>query len=321
MKKPNVAVLDLDKKDLVIDALKPLSKISNIDWIDQNIDTLNKQILNNYEILLIRLFPINKDFLRHCKKLKAIIKSGVGVDHIDVESATANNIHVCISPGNNISVAESAALLMLAVYRRLTLLDKKPTAHMLEGLGYEVYEKNLGLIGCGRIGKHLVQIAKGLGMKIFIYDPYLSQESIKELGAAPSDLDNVLRNSDVVSLHCPLTPDTYHLIDKDKIKLMKNTAIIVNTARGSIINEKDLYKALIDKKILGAGLDVFEKEPLDNNNILLKLDNVIATPHRLIQTYESVKRQIDSMVVSATNIINNEVPYYSINKDKVLQIS
>jgi len=179
----------------------------------------------------------------------------------------------------------------------------------------ELYGKKLGIIGFGRIGKHLYNIAKGFRMDILVYDPYLSKKNIKDVQFLK--LEKLLCESDYISLHCPLSNETYHLIGKKEISLMKESSFLINTSRGAIIDENALYIALRDGRIAGAGLDVFEEEPLKSNNLLLKLDNVIATSHNLVRTEESLIRQTKNILTSVKEILHGEIPANSINKETI----
>ena len=312
----NFTVLDLIRRPTVIDTLAPLSEYGKVTYVDpQNREAVMK-ILPETDILIIRLYPIDRELLSKAKQLKAIIKAGVGVDHIDVAAATEMGIYVTISLGNDISVAEAAILLMMAVSRNLVYMNKNLSPDPLK-LGKELNEKTLGLVGYGRIGSHVAKIANGLGMEVLVYDPYIGEQAKKETLCRFVDFDSVIRESDVISLHCPVTPETRHLIGEKELKAMKRDAILINTARGAIIDEEALYHALKDGVIAGAGLDVVEKEPLSASNPLMTLDNVILTPHKLVQSEGSDKRQTGSILASAIAYSKGIIPKEAINRDKI----
>ncbi len=312
----NFTVLDLIRRPTVIDTLAPLSEYGKVTYVDpQNREAVMK-ILPETDILIIRLYPIDRELLSKAKQLKAIIKAGVGVDHIDVAAATEMGIYVTISLGNDISVAEAAILLMMAVSRNLVYMNKNLSPDPLK-LGKELNEKTLGLVGYGRIGSHVAKIANGLGMEVLVYDPYIGEQAKKETLCKFVDFDSVIRKSDVISLHCPVTPETRHLIGEKELKAMKRDAILINTARGAIIDEEALYHALKDGVIAGAGLDVVEKEPLSASNPLMTLDNVILTPHKLVQSEGSDKRQTGSILASAIAYSKGIIPKEAINRDKI----
>ena len=200
----------------------------------------------------------------------------------------------------SITVAELTIGLILALTRKISIADKSVKEGRWEKnkfMGTELNGKTLGIIGLGRIGKQVLIRAKAFGMSILVYDPYITKETAKELGVDIVDFQTLLKNSDIMTIHVPLTPETKYLISKDQFKMMKENAIIINAARGGIINEDDLYEALIDN-LGGAGLDVFEKEPPEVSP-LLTLDNVILTPHIGASTKEA---QINAAVRVANEV-------------------
>lgn len=311
------AILDVNRRKEIMDILEPLSEYGKVFMFEENEKEAMWDVLPNVDVLLIRLYPVDKAFLDRAKNLKAVIKAGVGVDHIDVDYATRRGVHVVISLGNHISVAETAVLLMLAVARGLAIKNRN-TRSSANILGIELFGKRLGLVGAGRIGAHVAQIAgKGLGMEVLVFDPYLSEEAERLNQWKSVDLDTLVRESDVVSLHCPMTPETHHLFNKERLLQMKRDAILVNTARGSIIDESALIDVLKGGHLAGAGLDVVEHEPLTEDNHLLGLNNVIVTPHRLVQTPESILRQARSMFDSAVEVALGKAPEFSINKNRL----
>jgi phosphoglycerate dehydrogenase-like enzyme len=283
-------------------------------YFDPDGKELFYQCLPRIDLLIIRLLRIDESILERSTRLKAIIKCGVGTDHIDVETATRLGIHVVISIGNHISVAESAILLMLALSRNLIKINKQ-TGGIRRELAVEMYGKKLGIVGYGRVGRHLQRIAEGLGMNILIYDPLISNQEWGELQFV--ELKELLGQSDYVSLHCPLNNDTFHMIGEEELASMKRSAFLINTARGAIVDKQALYRALKERRIAGAGLDVFEEEPLTADNPLLELDNVIATPHCLCQTHESLTRQMNSILDSAVKVYNGIIPDESVNKNSI----
>ncbi len=276
-----------------------------------------EQKLPEIDILFTRLHGIDETFLERARCLKGIVMAGVGADHIDVKAATELGVPVVISPGNEVSTAESAVLLMLAVARRLTLKNKNttPSANVL---GSELCRKTLGLVGTGRVAKQVARIAAlGLGMRVLATSPKIFEKSCDALWE-PVTLERLLDESDVISLHCPLNGATWHLLDEQKLRRMKRGAILVNMARGGIIDEKALIRVLKNGHLAGAGLDVVEDEPLEGDNPLLELENVIVTPHRLTQTTESLVNQARNMRDSAMQLLKGEIPETTINKNTLL---
>ena len=274
-------------------------------------------IISNYDGVVIRSSTkITKKIIEKSKRLKVIARAGVGVDNIDVKSATSNGIVVMNSPqSTSRTTAEHAISLIFSLARKIpfahfSTINKKWQKEIFKGI--ELKSKTVGLIGCGNIGSEVAKIAISLQMNVIVYDPYLSSDRIESLDAEKASLDEVLTLSDFVSLHLPLMNNTKNLIDIKKIKLMKKSSYLINAARGGLINENDLYKALQKKIIAGAALDVFENEPLVNSP-LHSLDNIILTPHLGASTVEAqtaasiqVSNQISEFLIngSITNSVN-----------------
>jgi D-3-phosphoglycerate dehydrogenase len=272
-----------------------------------------EQKLPGIDIIFTRLHGIDRAFLERARSLKGIVMAGVGADHIDVKAATELGVPVVVSPGNEVSTAESAVLLMLAVARQLALKNKNttPSANVL---GTELFQKTLGLVGTGRVAKQVAQITSlGLRMRVLATSPRVFEKS-RELWE-PATMERLLDESDVISLHCPLNESTWHLLDDSKLRRMKKGAILVNMARGGIIDEKALIRVLKEGHLAGAGLDVVEDEPLKSDNPLLELENVIVTPHRLTQTAESLVNQARYMRDAAMKLLKGEIPETTVNKD------
>ncbi|MFP4482727.1 MAG: 2-hydroxyacid dehydrogenase [Thermovirgaceae bacterium] len=269
------------------------------------------------DIIFTRLYGIDRAFLEHSSSLKGIVMAGVGADHIDVEAASKLGIPVVISPGNEVSTAESSILFMLAVARQLAQKNKNttPSANIL---GMELFGKTLGLVGTGRVAKRVAHIAAfGLGMRVLATSPRVFEKSV-DVPWEPATLEQILDESHVISLHCPLTDRTWHLLDEPKLRRMKKGAILVNMARGGIVDEKALINVLRDGHLVGAGLDVVENEPLKSDNPLLELENVIVTPHRLTQTTESLVNQARNMRDSALKLLKGRIPETTMNKNTLV---
>ena len=241
------------------------------------------EIISQYEALVVRSrTKVIKEIIDAGKNLKVIGRVGSGVDNIDIETAKKRKIKIVNAPGGNSNaVAELTIALMLSLLRNLN----KAYLSMSQGLwlkkelvGNEIYGKTIGIIGYGRIGKRVARLVRAFGAKVYFYSR--SKKNIS--------LENLFKKSDIITLHLPLTNQTRNLIDKKLLFLMKRDAFIVNTSRGGIIVEKDLYQLLLTKKIAGAALDVFWEEPLPNNSPWRKLDNVILTPHLGASTKEAL---------------------------------
>jgi D-3-phosphoglycerate dehydrogenase len=254
--------------------------------------------------IIVGLDPMPGRVLRECVGLKAISKYGVGLDNIDLLTAKELGIEVRAAIGsNNISVAELAIALMFGAARRVSAQSAKVKAGKWERtLGMELTGKRLGLVGGGQIGQEVAVRARGLRMEVLIYDPYLNAEQfLATYGIKRVDsLSTLLSEADVVSLHAPLNSQTRHLISATTLALMKPSAIIINTARGELIDEQALFLALQAKRIAFAAADVFSSEPPPPHAPLLGLDNFLLTPHSGAYTAEANERMA---VLSAENLI------------------
>ena len=247
-----------------------------------------KDAIASCDGIIIGVDPLNADVISAAPKLRAVAKYGVGVDNIDLKACAARGIPVSRTIGaNSAAVADYAFGLMLAAAREIILIDRacrngdwgKITTQDVSG-------KTLGLVGLGAIGRQMVQRAKGFGMKIMAYDIFWDEEYAAAEGIVKSDVDSICRECDFISLHLPLTDETRHLIGEGQIALMKPSAFIINTARGGIIDEDALLTALKNKRIAGAGLDVFEQEPPTNRDWFL-LDNIVIGSHCAAATIDA----------------------------------
>jgi len=264
-----------------------------------------QSIIFRYDALIVRSeTKVTPQILESPGRLKVIGRAGVGVDNIDVEAATKQGIIVMNAPdGNTISAAEYTLALLLSLARNIPQANtflRSGKWDRKRFMGVELYDKTLGLIGLGRIGREVAKRAQIFGMKVIAYDPFISYESAAKLGVQLMELNELLAKADFISLHAPLTGETRHLLSEKEFAQMKPGVRLINCARGGIIDEKALYQALVEGKVAGAALDVFEKEPpLDSP--LLQLENVIAVPHLGASTEEA---QINVSVVIATQIID-----------------
>jgi D-3-phosphoglycerate dehydrogenase len=292
------------------DGLELLKKKQDYDYeliTDVSEENLIKK-LPDFDACTLRVSKLNEKILKHCPKLKVISRHGVGYDNIDLNYIKTKKITLLITAtANAVAVAEHVIYMMLSVSKSINKYDTevrsgnfKKNSTNIETL--ELFNKEILILGFGRIGKSLIKRCTGFDMKVKIFDPFVSKESIEEFGGTKIDnLDNGLKTCDYLSLHVPLTEKTKNMIDYSKLKTMKKNVIIINTSRGGIINEKDLDKAINEKIIFGAGLDVFEKEPVDMDNPLLKNKKVLLSPHSATFTNECKSR----MSLEATkNIID-----------------
>ncbi|MHB9034119.1 MAG: phosphoglycerate dehydrogenase, partial [Anaerolineae bacterium] len=274
-------------------------------------------IINDYDALVVRSrTQVTRSLLSQCSRLKVVGRAGTGVDNIDVEAATEKGIIVVNAPaGNSNAVAEQTIGMMLMLARRLyqAITSLKAGRWEKSSLqGFEVKGKVLGLVGLGRIGSLVASKAKGLEMRVVAFDPYAAPERAASSGIELMSLDEVLRVSDFISVHAPLTPETQRLINADKLKLMKPTAFIVNCARGGIIDEADLKTALEAKVIAGAALDVFESEPVTDME-LIGLPSLIATPHLGASTIEAQESVSLDVAQSVVDVLEGRMPSSPVN--------
>jgi D-3-phosphoglycerate dehydrogenase len=283
-------------------------------------DTLLKEI-GKYDALMVRgRTKAVKEIVEEGSKgnLKVIGRAGIGVDNVDIETAGKLGIPVVNAPtGSTISVAELTITHMLSLSRNIAKADstmKKGEWAKKKLKGNELYGKTLGLIGTGNIGKLTAKIAQCFGMKIIGFDPFISKEDMKKDGIDKKDeLEDLVSNSDFISLHLPHTPKTHYIVNKDVISKMKQSACIINCSRGGTVDEEALYNALKEGKIAGAGIDVFEKEPPENSP-LLGLDNVVLTPHLGANTFEGQIRAGTVCAEQIIKVLEGNDPDHCVNK-------
>lgn len=264
-------------------------------------------IIQDFNIIVIRgRTKLTKDLIEKTNKCLIIARVGVGLDNIDLKAANNKHIKVINSAESaSTAVAELVLCLLLAISRQIIKANNGIQNNKWlkkELLGSELKGKYLGIIGLGNIGKRLSRLARGLNMNIIGYDINPIDDAFsKEVGLIKTDLNTLLKSSDYISIHVPLADSTYHLINKNKLDLMKNTAILINTSRGGIVDEESLYHSIKDGNIAGAALDVFEQEPALENK-LTELTNVILTPHIGAQTKEAQSL--------AANVIAEKIIYH-----------
>ncbi|HOJ11893.1 MAG TPA: phosphoglycerate dehydrogenase [Clostridiales bacterium] len=224
-------------------------------------------------------------------KLKIISRFGIGVDNIDIVKAKEYGITVTNARGSTNAVAELTIGLMLSVLRDIPNLDSSTRKGYWERfVGRELSGKKVGLVGFGHIAQSVAQKLRSFNVEICAHDKYPDAKKAADLGVSLVSFENILEECDIVSLHIPSLKETYHIMGEKEFQMMKEGAVFINTARGALVDEKALYAALKSGKIAAAGLDVYEKEPVDINNPLLKLENVIATPHTAAETYETIDK-------------------------------
>lgn len=274
---------------------------------------------NNYldemkdtDAIIVRVAKCDGHAIENSPNLKVIGRTGVGYDSVDVKKATELGIPVVITPGaNSRSVAEHAVAMMLSLSKSLYEYQVEMKAGNWEirnaRKAFEFEGRKVGILGMGAIGREVCKMAQGLGMKVLGYDPFLTKEKIESLGAAYfSDYEALLKEADFVTIHVPLTDETRGMISMKQMKEMKKSAIVVNCSRGGIIDEKDLYEALKNGVIAGAGLDVYNSEPINMDNPLLTLENCVMSPHSAAQTQEAVIKMAKSCVNGCLAVLDGK---------------
>ena len=288
-------------------------------------------VIGEYDALVIRSgSKVTAKVIAKADKLRVIGRAGIGVDNVDVPAASKKGIIVMNTPtGNTVTTAEHAISLLMSLARKIP----QATASMKAGKweknkfeGREVAGKTLGVVGMGNIGRIVAYRAQGLKLNVIAFDPVLTQDKASSLGVELVSIDELITRSDFITIHAPLTPQTKNLFNKDAFAKMKKGVMIVNAARGGIVHEGDLEVAIKEGKVAGAALDVFEKEPCDPEHPLLKLDNVIATPHLGASTAEAQDRvalEIAEQVAEfcTTGAIRNAVNVPSLTGDAAEKIA
>ena len=281
-------------------------------------DVLADMIEHKPEAMIVRITPITREVIESNPNLKVIVRHGAGFDALDVKACHDNGVAALYAPvANSTSVAETALLLMLEMSRNVTVLHKtwvqeyykaklKVRKNTLSG-------KTLGIVGCGNIGSRVAKRALAFEMNVLCYDPYKPAADFPDGVEVVRDLDRIFRESDYVSLHAPNTPVTRNMVNKERLAQMKPTAFLINTARGGLVVEQDLYEACRDGVIAGAGLDAIRQEPVDPASPLLTLDNIIIYPHIGGNTTEAAHRASYFSAMGVQEIYEGKKPTWPIN--------
>ena len=313
-----------DKKKILI--IQPIHKAgielleNNSDYeveLIENVDDKDiKSKIAECDGLSIRTAKLSSELINVSKKLKIISRHGVGYDNIDLKSSKEKNITLAITAtANAVAVAEHVIFMLLNISKRKDMYDKTVREGNFTNRNklpktIELWKKNILIAGFGRIGQSLIKRCKGFEMNVFVYDPFISKKKIEEFGGIKvEDLNETVKSMDAISLHMPLNEKTKNIINLDLIKTMKKNCIIINAARGGIINEQDLNKALNENLIFGAGLDVFETEPPKEDNPLLKNDKVFLSPHTATFSEEC-------MIRMGKETIQNIIDFFEKKLDK-----
>ena len=292
------------KKILIIQpiheaGIKLLMNNSNYEYeILENLEAQDiKSKISNCDAISIRTAKLSGELINCSKNLKIISRHGVGYDNIDLTASKEKNITLAITAtANAVAVAEHVLFMLLNIAKRKSMYDESVKSGNFSNRNklpktIEIWNKNILIAGFGRIGQCLIKRCKGFEMNVFVYDPFVSKEVVESLGGKKvENLEDSIKNMDAVSLHVPLNDKTKNLINYNLLRKMKKNCIIINAARGGVINETDLDRALNENLIFGAGLDVFEKEPPEQNNPLLKNEKVFLSPHTAAFTEECMAR-------------------------------
>ena len=277
------------------------------------------QAAKDADAVQVHFAQITKEIIDALPKCRLIVRSAVGMDNIDVAAATAAGIPVANVPDYGIEdVSTHAILLMLAITKKFNIL----TRTVREGIWdyavtkpvHRIQDRVFGLMGCGAIARCAAKKAQAFGMRVIAYDPYLKQEQVSDLGITLKSAKEVAQESDVVSIHLPLTSETKEVIDQEFFGWMKSSAFLINTARGGVIQERDLLRALQTRQIAGAGLDVLSQEHIEKDDPLLQLDNVIITPHAAWYSEEAEFTLLTSAAEEVVRGLNGEPLKHPFNK-------
>ncbi len=299
------------------------NNINYFETLDYDYNNL-RTLLIDCDGIGVRTAKLPSEVLAACKKLKIVARHGVGYDSIDLNYLNSNQIPLAITGKSNaVAVAEHVITLFLSISRKIIdchyiVKNGDYTKKTLIKNTVELFNKKVLIAGYGRIGKEVAKRLSSFECEIMIYDPYLEKNNIDINPYSYVDLETGLKSSDFITLHMPLTDETVNIISKKQISLMKDTAILVNTARGGIINQKDLFNALQDNKILGAGLDVYTNEPPKANDEILKAKNIVFTPHNAALTIECRKRMSIETIENILNHLNNKTNFENIVNKKFL---
>ncbi|MDC0450007.1 hydroxyacid dehydrogenase [Pelagibacteraceae bacterium] len=305
------------------EGIKILKNNKNFEY--EIIDDLSEENLlkkiHLYDGISLRVRKLSNDLLSKATKLKVISRHGVGYDNVDTSYLKKKNITLLITAtANAIAVSEHVFYLMLTISKNFLNLDKEVrVGNFKKNIDnfptFELHNKEILIAGFGRIGRNLIKKCTGFDMKVKVYDPFVEEKIISNMGGLKvENFDKALTSADFLSIHMPLNENTRDLINLEKMKTMKKTSVVINTARGGIVNEIDLNQALDDKTILAAGLDVFNSEPIDLSSPLLKNRNIILSPHTAALTNECKIRMAKETAQNIINYFENKIDKNTIVK-------
>lgn len=283
---------------------------------------LQAEQLEEFDALILLVHKFEPISVPKNKRLAIVARFGVGYDTVNVNACTEGDIALCITPdGVRRPVAVSILAFILALTGKMFLKDKLarmgPGGFAVKGrhMGVGLVGRTLGSLGVGNIGAELFRLAKPFDMKFIAHDPYADRQVAADLGIELVSIEELFARSDILCVNCPLTPETHHIVNAERLGMMKPTAYFINTARGPIVDQKALTKALQENRIAGAGLDVFEVEPTDPDDPILKLDNIIAAPHALCWTDQCFAGIGAADVKSVLDAMKGHVPRGVVNRE------
>jgi len=298
-----------------------LDEAAGIEWdfLAEDAEELTPELVADFDALVVFGPAITRATLEGIERLRLVARLGVGYETIDVEALTERGILLTITPdGVRRPVAAGTMALLLGLSHQLVLKDRLTRAgrwaEAATRIGVGLDGRTLGVIGLGNIGTELLELARPFGMRHLAADPYLTASDAAARRAELVDLDELLAEADFACITCPLTEETHGLIDARRLALMKPTAFLINVARGPIVDQAALTAALSEDRIAGAGLDVFEREPIHPGDPLLSLDNVIVTPHSISGTDEAFARQGRSACAAVLDVAADRVPEHVVNR-------
>ena len=280
------------------------------------------RLAGDADILLNQYAPMNARVIGELKHCKAIIRYGIGVDTVDIEAATKRGIYVCNVPDYGVDETSNQTIAMiLAMARKLPIIhaDVRRGGWGLSS-GKPMYRfagSTIGFVGLGRIASAVVEKLRPFGLKMIAYDPYIAADKAEAMGVKLVDFDTLLKTSDYVTIHCPATAENRHMFSAEAFSLMKPTAFLINCARGSIVDTQALIEALQTGKIAGAALDVIEKEPIEKDNPLLAMDNVIIVSHFGGYSEEAIVSLQTKAAQEAVNILSGNKPFNAVNGKQI----
>ncbi|MCJ7610593.1 hydroxyacid dehydrogenase [Candidatus Bathyarchaeota archaeon] len=310
------------------DASRRLNEAGEVVWSKTDTEEMLVRDAEDATVIIAEYARITSRIIDAASKLKAVAVWGVGYDHVDVEAASNRGVYVTNCRGANAeSVAEHVFALILALSRKVIQMDglvrgARWSVQQETGLGEtlipeDLQGKTIGVIGFGEIGSRVSRIAHGFDMRVLVNDPYVSPERVRDHGAEQVDFESLLRNADIVTIHTVLTPETRGLISRRQLAAMKPSAILINASRGAIVDQNDLAEALKEKTIASAGLDVFDREPIDPYDALLELENVVLSPHIAGGSMQALNATSMNVAMEVSLVLRGKVPRNLVNRDQL----